>query len=543
MSRFFIYILCFSTLSYPLNCKLFLSNRYKAIKGLTALSVKSGISKKNLNEAVTNLLYDGIERNFLSQKDIEKLLLKLEKSNDPKAKAYMNYFDDLNLKISKKRELAIDQKDSNIEYLLNSDLEIETKNFMLNLGKISGDEDILSKIQSVDLIILSKKSENLYTYLKTKKSKNLFIDLYKLIDHYSDNKKIALLSSFDHIFKYIQSNKSNDFIKTHPNIKEIENIRNTLDKLNKKSLSFYKKRKKHLKVQNKKSKNAIKAQKDYSLYREQLLTCKARTIKPDKVQRAMKWKSMTYLIAIGSVVWGYHRTEGWDKEKGWEKFILEIGMNMLSTTASNQNVLFDGTTTGEKMIIKYALTFLISLLEKTIYKERFEKDLVEELENSDFFKSFVKQLVKNKELNSIFKRVERASNRKLEIQNILSQYKFDPNKEVISSAQADAFFEMLTVAQNYESLHHDNILIKTGEESKDRFIYNNSYGALSAVKSILIGLFTYNLTCQSKAIGPYLIAGNSSKNVAIFIGTFIFMLDKFISTEIYYGGREKLIKQ
>jgi len=515
----------------------------KVAKSLASLSIKAGFKKKTIDEAVTNLLYDGIERNFLSKKNINDLLRKLENSDTEQSKDYIRYFKNVQKKISLKQSLDLEQEDSNIKFLLKADINKKTKKFLLNLGDLSENDQILAKISDSDLIVISKQAHKLSSEINSQADKILFLDLYKLIDHHQDDEKLSLLNSLDKIYRIAKDNNNLATIENHSHIKEIKNILKSLDSLNQKSLNFYSRRKKHLKIQDTHSASFKKAKRDYSRYREQLLICKARTVHPDKIDNALKWKSMTYLIAIGSVVWGYNKTNGWDKEKGWEKFTLEIGINMLGTAVSNKNVLADGTSTGEKIIIKYALSFLINLLEKTIYKARFEKDLITELEDTDFFKAFVKQLTKNKELSSIFKRIEQSKDRQAEIQEILTQYNFQEDKTVINSAQSDAFFEMISVAHKYENLHHDNFIIKTGEESKDRFYYNNTYGVFSAIKSILIGLFTYNLTCQSKAIGPYLVAGNNSKNVAIFIGTLIFILDKYISTEIYYGTRQKLIKQ
>ena len=134
MSRFFLYILCFSTLCYPVNCRIFLSNKYKVAKGLTTLSVKAGFNSDSINEVIANLLYDGVERNFLTNKQIGNLIKRLKKSKDKKGKDYIAYFKDLQSKISKKQKLALNQRDSNIKYLLNSDLDIKTKNLLLKKG-------------------------------------------------------------------------------------------------------------------------------------------------------------------------------------------------------------------------------------------------------------------------------------------------------------------------------------------------------------------------------------------------------------------------
>jgi len=498
----------------------------------TRLSLfRSKFSSKAEKFHIFSLLRSGIENNLIDERTIQYLSKKLKKLKNTTDEDF-EYFDDIYNSVknrSPELEQRLIQKNKTIaKFNISDDLRehFKTRKHFIN------------KIKNSDLILLQKVVNKYQLPISSTDDIDLLIDLFFLADHRSSTSKFSIISSIHQIFLKIQSESKN--IKL---TRVQKKIFNQYKKLNVDKNNFYYSLRRWGLPED-------RARSHVNTYKSQKLMCKARTLKPAKYKSSLSnYKWLVYAMGFSSVMGGYLYSELGVKNvddafsrESFKKFTLELVITMLATAIGTKIVTTEKMSNTEKVIVQYLYSTIVNGVDAKAYDIGFVDKVSTDIQNPDTLKEIVNNLSKSYEISILFKRINNSKTPEKEISKILVEYNYDKNAE-ITDEFIDTFQQIISLQVNYNEKYSNNFHIKTGNEALDRFYYNSAYGVFATFKSIGIGVFSYNLFCQGNILGPYFIGGANQLKTAVAFSITLMLLDKVLSTGLYYWGRKKVINQ
>ena len=406
---------------------------------------------------------------------------------------------------------TVSRLEKNIEIIKSLELDENLKQAFLSSQRF------IELYPNERMVVLSQTIRKIHDKIKTKEDIETLIDFIKLRDQ--NPFKLSTQIKLADIYLYYKGYR----VPVSPDdIKFIERYKDIIKKVEL--------------FEQKKPMN-IEASK---LYKDQRLTCKAKTLKDPRLDVKKNFKGLAYFFAIASTGYGYYTHDGFKKENGKSKFLFDLSMGILSTYIGNKIILNENTGVIKKIILKLLNSLGTNLIDTTLYNVFFDSSSKELLPQYEIIADkIIVELRRDSDVATIFNELEKSINPKMRLEEILQKrgWKEKPTQELHEEVML-----RLGLQKNYLDKHHQNIL-KTGSETRDRFYYNLIYSTYSSIKGVAFGLLTYRLMCQGTPVGSRLIGGSGKLKQALAIGTAIFFLDKWSSTEIYFRGRDTLIGQ
>ncbi len=536
MKSLLIYLLIGSLVASARPCESYLSRkktefRKSYFNSLESFRIwKSEVLQKDVLENLTLALTDGLEQGFISERNLKSWKNRIQESKD--------YNREGSLELVKKVEEQV-LKAENIKNGINRKSKYIAKKFKNDfLVKESlKRESYLGKVSLMEANLIRQKGDLLSSRIKSEKDAKDFFDLVYLIHHEKDVDRLKLLNNLEDIYKVKKGDFKKKSLKSSEVLKKLELIDKKSKGLRSKRLDV------HGDIQ--------KAIKEESIYRNQKLSCKARNLRPDRLRNALdEWKWLIYGVSLATVTGTFGVMEIFDKEKEerWEKesfkvLSWELFMTALSTYIGTNVITAEGLKNFTKVLVKYSAGMLSNVIDMAGYKYFFMEQIKTKDDLNKIAEAIVKALLKNEDVRKLVERIDKSEDASLEIKNILVENNYTEINNY-SEDFIDSFQKILSVKAAYEEEHHDNLIgFKSGDKSVDRLRYNSAYGVWSSIKSLVLGVFSYNLFCQGRIVGNMYIGGAQQKTLAKIITLIILALDKTGSTYLYFKGREKVINQ